>query len=69
MPKFTRERHTFVCDFVVAIKIYQLNLFTIYIDPTTSFKALHFQGFCDLIDIHICHIYEEWVIDLTTLVE
>jgi hypothetical protein len=37
LMKFAHARVVFVCDNIVIIEIYQIDLYKMYIDPTTSF--------------------------------
>jgi len=37
LMKFAEARVVFVCDYIVVIEIYQIDLYKMYIDPTTSF--------------------------------
>jgi hypothetical protein len=37
LMKFVQTNDVFICDYIVAIKIYQANPYKMYSDPTTSF--------------------------------
>jgi hypothetical protein len=40
--KFAQKRDIFSCDFVAVVKIYQTNLYMIYLDPSNNFLYEHF---------------------------
>jgi hypothetical protein len=40
--KFAQKRDIFSCDFVAIVKIYQTNLYMIYLDPSNNFLYEHF---------------------------
>jgi hypothetical protein len=41
--KFAQSRDVFVCDFVEAVKVYQLDLYYFYFDPYTKLDDLAFD--------------------------
>ena len=63
--KFAQSPNVFVSDYVAAVKIYQAEIYMMYIDPDTSFMASHFQMFCDIIEDCSYAIQLEWVVDLS----
>ena len=47
-----------------AVKICQVKIYMMYIDPDTTFMASHFQIFCDIIEDSSYAIHLESVVDL-----
>jgi hypothetical protein len=43
LMKFVQVRNVSVCDYIAIIKIYQADLYKMYIDPTTSFQPEFFS--------------------------
>ncbi len=48
--KFAQGKDVFMCDFMAIVKICLVNLFMMYLDPTTSYQHEHFQLFCDVVE-------------------
>lgn len=44
--KFYQGKDVFILNFVATIKICQINLFMMYIDPMTNYQHEHFQVLC-----------------------
>jgi len=42
LMKFVQTNDVFICDYIVAIKIYQANPYKMYSNPTTSFNLRTF---------------------------
>jgi hypothetical protein len=42
LMKFVQAKDIFICDYIVAIKINQVNLYKIYNSPSTSFQLENF---------------------------
>jgi hypothetical protein len=40
----------FICDLVVVVKIYQVDIFMMYFNLPTSYQYEHFQLFCDVVE-------------------
>ncbi len=38
LMKFFQAKDVFVCDYIATIKIYQIDMYKMYIDPTTSIQ-------------------------------
>jgi hypothetical protein len=64
LMKFAQSVDVFISDYVAAVKIYQADLYMMYVDPISSFQKLHFQHFCDIVEDHSYTITQEWVTDL-----
>jgi hypothetical protein len=62
--KFAQAGNVFISDFIAAVKICQADLYMMYCDSATSFQALHFQLFTDVVNDHSYSISQEWVTDL-----
>jgi hypothetical protein len=43
LMKFVQARDVFVCDYIATIKIYQVDMYKMYIDPITSFQPDFFS--------------------------
>jgi hypothetical protein len=50
--KLAQARDVFICDYVVAVKIYQEKLYMMYCDANTSFQQQHFPMFMDVVNNH-----------------
>jgi hypothetical protein len=48
-----------VCDYIVALKICQPNLYKMYIDPTISFHPKKFLEFIDVVANTSCRIAQD----------
>ncbi len=53
-----------MCDCIAVVYICQVDLYKMYIDPTTSFQLENFPKFTDVIANTSCRITQNWVIDL-----
>jgi hypothetical protein len=52
LMKLAQARDVFICDYVVAVKIYQEKLYMMYCDANTSFQQQHFPMFMDVVNNH-----------------
>jgi hypothetical protein len=66
LKKLTQSHDVFILDYVVVVKICQVDLYMMYVDPETSLQKQHFQKFCDVVEDCSYTITQEWVIDLNT---
>jgi hypothetical protein len=41
LMKFSQSSDVFINDYIAVVKIYQADLYMMYVDPTTSFQKLH----------------------------
>jgi hypothetical protein len=57
--KFAQARDVFVCDYILAIKIFQANMYKTYIDPTTSFRPKKILEFIDVVANTSCRIAQD----------
>jgi uncharacterized membrane protein len=48
--KFAQGRDIFICDFVVAVKICQVDLCMMYSDPSSNYQREHFQVFSNVVE-------------------
>jgi len=48
--KFLQRRDVFISDFMVVMKIYQVDLFMMYINPMTKYQNENLQVFCDVVE-------------------
>jgi hypothetical protein len=60
LSKFAQGQHTFICDFVSAMKLVEVNLFTMYCDTNKSYDAPHFSTFLDLVEHTIEAFHLTW---------
>jgi hypothetical protein len=64
LMKFAQARVVFVCDYIAIVEIYQIDLYKMYIDPTTSFRLENFLEFIDVVINISCKITQDWVTNL-----
>jgi len=50
LMNFLQGRDVFIFDFMVVMKIYQVDLFMMYINSTTEYQSEHLQMFCDVVE-------------------
>jgi hypothetical protein len=62
--EFAQSRSVFVTDYINAVKMWQAEIFMIYIDPDASFSPAYFPLFNDIVTDHSYTISHEWVTDL-----
>ncbi len=67
--KFRQLKDVFVCDFVVAIKVHQGGIFSLYIDLITKFKFDAFEAYKTLVGVRHESIIMRWVTNLNISVE
>ncbi len=48
--KFSQGNDNFICDFVGVVKIYQTQMYSLFVDPTTKFQVEMFQEYHALLD-------------------
>jgi hypothetical protein len=61
LVKFSQERDIFICDYLAAVKVYQLQLYQLYQDPGTCFKSDAFREMTDLISCKHSTISMQWM--------
>ncbi len=69
LSKFAQSQQTFICDFIFALKLYEVDFFTMYCEFGKRFFSQHFncfQDICEHIHEHLCLI---WWKELTTCIE
>ncbi len=54
---------------MVTVKIYQVDLYIMYSDPSTNYQHDHFQVFSDVVENISTTITKDWVIDLNNGME
>jgi hypothetical protein len=64
--KFVQARNTFVCDFVIAMKMCCVDLYIMYSDPEKKHGAKQFKMFLDLHENNNDQLLIAWWIDYTT---
>ncbi len=64
LTKFAYVRDVFVCDYIINVKICQVNLYKMYNDPTTSFQHENIIEFTNVVANTSCTITHDWVINL-----
>jgi hypothetical protein len=62
--EFAQSRSVFVTDYMNAVKMWQAEIFMMYVDPDASFSPTHFPLFNDIVTDHSYTISQEWVTDL-----
>ncbi len=60
---FSQARDVFVCDYIGILKICKVDLYKMYIDPTTSFQLNFFPKFTDVANTYY-RIIQNWVTNL-----
>jgi hypothetical protein len=48
--KFSQGKEVFISNFMVVMKIYQIDLFMMYINPMTKYQSEHLQVFFDVME-------------------
>lgn len=61
---FAQKRDVYVCDFVVALKIAEGQLYTLYVDKATSYGIDEFWALKNIIDCSYSQMYLSWISDL-----
>jgi hypothetical protein len=51
------------------VKIYQVDLYMMYLDPSTNYQHDHFEVFSDVVENSSTTITKDWVIDLNNGME
>jgi hypothetical protein len=62
--EFAQSRSVFITDYINAVKMWQAEIFMMYVDPDASFSPAHFSLFNDIVTDHSYTISHEWVTDL-----
>jgi len=62
--KFAQFKDVFVCDLVVAIKVCQGNVYSMYCDHTSKFIIDSFWAFKSLLNLKHENIHMCWIIDV-----
>ena len=62
--EFAQSISIFVTYYTNAIKMWQAEIFMMYVDPNASFSPAHFPLFNDIVTDHSYTISQEWVTDL-----
>ncbi len=60
LSKFAQGQHTFICDFVSAMKLVEAIFFTMYCDTNKSYDAPHFSTFLDVVEHTIEAFHLTW---------
>ncbi len=50
LSKLAQNIDYFICDFVVVVKLTQVDLYNLYVDPKCHFSHDQFQHFVDLVE-------------------
>jgi hypothetical protein len=61
---FAQSRSVFVSDYVIAVKLWQAEIFMMYYDADASFSPAHFPLFNNIVTDHSYTISQEWATDL-----
>jgi acetyl/propionyl-CoA carboxylase alpha subunit len=64
LMKFVQGKDIFVCDYIIAVKICQGDLYKMYNDFNISFQLESFPKFTDMVTNTSCRIAQDWVINL-----
>jgi hypothetical protein len=64
LMKFVQSKDVFVYDYIVTVKICQVDLYKMYGYSNTSFQVTNFPKFIDCVINTYCRIAWDWVIDL-----
>lgn len=59
--KFSQQYDIFICDFLVAVKICQCQLYSLYSNPTNSFRQDAYRELIDLVTCRYNAITLAWV--------
>ncbi len=59
--KFFQGNDNFICDFVGVVKIYQTQLYSLFVDPTTKFQVEMFYEYHALLDCVHESITLKWI--------
>ncbi len=59
--KFSQGNDNFTCDFVNVVKIYQAQLYSSFVDPTTKFQVEMFYEYHTLLDCVHESIPLKWI--------
>ncbi len=66
LMKFAQARDVFICDYkdyIVVVKIFQVDLYKMYSDPTTSFQHENFPEFTNVVANTSC----TWLVKIGSL--
>ena len=69
LKKFAQSRDVFISNYMAAVKICQVDLYMMYVDPESSFQKAQFQMFCNVVEDHSYTISQEWVTDMNMGIE
>jgi len=61
---FAPKKDVFICDFILAVKIFQASMASMYQDPSTCFSTDEFWSFQNLLDCSHQQIHLKWMMDL-----
>jgi hypothetical protein len=67
--KFAQLRDVFVCDFIIAMKIYERDVYHMFCDSQSSFEGDVLINFKALINIAHDNINLCWILDLNTCID
>jgi hypothetical protein len=62
--KFAHMWDVFVCNLVVAIKVYQNDLYNMYLEQSSNFFANTYWAFKSLLECRHEDIHMKWILDL-----
>ncbi len=62
--KFAHMWDVFVCNLVVAIKVYQNDLYNMYLEQSSNFFANPYWAFKSLLECRHEDIHMKWILDL-----
>jgi len=61
---FTQKRDVYVCNFIVALKIAERKLFTLFVDKSAAYSEDEFWAFKNILDCSHNQIHMKWISDL-----
>lgn len=66
LMQFAQKRDVYVCDFVAALKICDMQIFSMYLDHQTAFKSDEFWAHQGLAELTHESIFLKWWPDMNT---
>ncbi len=67
--KFAQARDTFVCDFVIFVKMRCVELYNMYVNPKNKYGAKQFKAFLDLNENNNDQLLTTWWTNSTTNIQ
>jgi hypothetical protein len=67
--KYNQLHDVFMCDFIALMKIYLVDVYNLYSNPSTFFKCHVFHNFTSLVNQKHESIVMKWIINLATMID